>query len=202
MAAPIAEPPHLAADLKTLCLSTITAQWRPLAEQATRQRQAPADYLAQLAHPGGDRAPGAAHPTPHSGCPFPDAQDARRLLVRRATGPRPRRGPGGLRLRLRRRGRQRRPRRRGGNRQDPSGHRPGNGLLPARLPGAVRDRRRAGHPARRSAATGPAATQARPARPLRGRDPRRAGAMSRSTRPAPTCCSASSANATSAAASW
>ena len=45
MAAPIAEPPHLAADLKTLCLSTITAQWRPLAEQATRQRQAPADYL-------------------------------------------------------------------------------------------------------------------------------------------------------------
>ena len=50
MAAPIAEPPHLAADLKTLCLSTITAQWRPLAEQATRARQAPADYLAQLAH--------------------------------------------------------------------------------------------------------------------------------------------------------
>ena len=43
MAAPIAEPPHLAADLKTLCLSTITAQWRPLAEQAIRQRQAPAD---------------------------------------------------------------------------------------------------------------------------------------------------------------
>ena len=50
MAAPIAEPPHLPADLKTLCLSTIAAQWRPLAEQATRQRQAPADYLAQLAH--------------------------------------------------------------------------------------------------------------------------------------------------------
>ena len=50
MAAPITEPPHLAADLKTLCLSTIAAQWRPLAEQATRQRQAPADYLAQLAH--------------------------------------------------------------------------------------------------------------------------------------------------------
>ena len=35
---------------KTLCLSTIAAQWRPLTEQATRQRQAPADYLAQLAH--------------------------------------------------------------------------------------------------------------------------------------------------------
>ena len=50
MAVPIAEPPHLAADLKTLCLSTITAEWRPLAEQATRQRQAPADDLAQLAH--------------------------------------------------------------------------------------------------------------------------------------------------------
>ena len=50
MAAAIPEPPHLAADLKTLCLSTITAQWRPLAEQAARQRQAPADYLVQLAH--------------------------------------------------------------------------------------------------------------------------------------------------------
>ena len=50
MATPIAEPPHLAAGLKTLCLSTIAAQWQPLAEQATRQRQAPADYLAQLVH--------------------------------------------------------------------------------------------------------------------------------------------------------
>ena len=50
MATPIAEPPHLAADLKTLCLSTVASQWRPLAEQAARQRQAPADYLAQLAH--------------------------------------------------------------------------------------------------------------------------------------------------------
>ena len=50
MAMQFAEPPHLATDLKTLCLSTITAQWRPLAEQATRQRQAPADYLAQLVH--------------------------------------------------------------------------------------------------------------------------------------------------------
>ena len=50
MAVQFAEPPHLATDLKTLCLSTITAQWRPLAEQATRQRQAPADYLAQLVH--------------------------------------------------------------------------------------------------------------------------------------------------------
>ena len=42
--------PALAADLKTLCLSTIATQWRPLAEQATRQRQTPADYLAQLNH--------------------------------------------------------------------------------------------------------------------------------------------------------
>ena len=50
MATAIAEPPHLAADLKTLCLSTIGAQWRLLAEQAARQRQAPADYLAQLVH--------------------------------------------------------------------------------------------------------------------------------------------------------
>ena len=50
MAAAIAEPPHLAADLKALCLSTVAAQWQPLAEQAVRQRQAPADYLAQLVH--------------------------------------------------------------------------------------------------------------------------------------------------------
>ena len=50
MSTTIAEPPHLAADLKTLCLSTIGAQWRLLAEQAARQRQAPADYLAQLVH--------------------------------------------------------------------------------------------------------------------------------------------------------
>ena len=34
MAAAIAEPPHLETDLKTLCLSTVATQWRPLAEQA------------------------------------------------------------------------------------------------------------------------------------------------------------------------
>ena len=34
MAAAIAEPPHLAADLKALHLSTVAAQWQPLAEQA------------------------------------------------------------------------------------------------------------------------------------------------------------------------
>ena len=50
MATAIVEPPHLETDLKTLCLSTVGAQWRPLAEQAARQRQAPADYLAQLVH--------------------------------------------------------------------------------------------------------------------------------------------------------
>ena len=44
------EPPHLETDLKTLCLSTIAAQWRPLAEQAAGQRLAPADYLARLVH--------------------------------------------------------------------------------------------------------------------------------------------------------
>ena len=57
MATAIAEPPHLATDLKTLCLSTVAAQWRPLAEQATRQRQAPADYLAQLVHLGPEPPP-------------------------------------------------------------------------------------------------------------------------------------------------
>ena len=44
------EPPHLETDMKTLCLSTITAHWRPLAERAASQRQAPADYLARLVH--------------------------------------------------------------------------------------------------------------------------------------------------------
>ncbi len=48
MAAATTEPPHLAADLKALYLSTVASQWRPLAKQAVRQRQAPADYLAQL----------------------------------------------------------------------------------------------------------------------------------------------------------
>ena len=50
MATTTVEPPQLAADLKTLCLSTVATQWRPLAEQAARQHQAPADYLAQLVH--------------------------------------------------------------------------------------------------------------------------------------------------------
>ena len=50
MATAIAEPPHLTADMKALYLSTVASQWRRLAEQAARQRQAPADYLAQLVH--------------------------------------------------------------------------------------------------------------------------------------------------------
>ena len=50
MATATVEPPHLEADLKTLCLSTVEAHWPPLAEQAARTRQAPADYLAQLVH--------------------------------------------------------------------------------------------------------------------------------------------------------
>ena len=50
MAAAIAEPPHLAADLKVLRLSTVASQWQPLAEQAVRQRQTPAGCLAQLVH--------------------------------------------------------------------------------------------------------------------------------------------------------
>ena len=37
MVTAIAEPPHLETDLKTLCLSTVATQWRPLAEQASRR---------------------------------------------------------------------------------------------------------------------------------------------------------------------
>ena len=37
-------------DLKTLCLATMATEWRPLAAQATRERQPPAEYLAQLVH--------------------------------------------------------------------------------------------------------------------------------------------------------
>jgi DNA replication protein DnaC len=49
MAAPkISEPPHLATDLKTLCLATIGAHWERFAEEARRKRQPHADYLADL----------------------------------------------------------------------------------------------------------------------------------------------------------
>ena len=52
MVTAITEPPHLETDLKTLNLSTVAAQWRRLAEQAARQRQAPADFFARLAECG------------------------------------------------------------------------------------------------------------------------------------------------------
>jgi len=49
MAAPkISEPPHLATDLKTLCLATIAVHWERFAEEARRKRQPHADYLADL----------------------------------------------------------------------------------------------------------------------------------------------------------
>ena len=44
------EPPGLAADLKTLCLSGVGANWSRLAEQARRRRQPHAEYLADLMH--------------------------------------------------------------------------------------------------------------------------------------------------------
>lgn len=44
------EPPHLVADLKTLKLPTMAAQWERLAQEARRGRQAHPDYLAELAH--------------------------------------------------------------------------------------------------------------------------------------------------------
>ena len=50
MTVAVPEPLHLVTDLKTLCLATMTAEWRPLAAQATRERQPPAEYLAQLVH--------------------------------------------------------------------------------------------------------------------------------------------------------
>lgn len=42
-------PPHLPADLKTLCLPTIAAHWQRLADEARRQRQSHGEYLADLA---------------------------------------------------------------------------------------------------------------------------------------------------------
>ena len=172
MAVQFAEPPHLATDLKTLCLSTITAQWRPLAEQATRQRQAPADYLAQLVHleVTGRRERRIQRRIQDARFPMlktldafsfeaqPDLDrdavlqvfdcsfvaDAANVVFVGGVG------TGKTHLSIA----------------------SGDGLLPARLPGAVRDRGRAGHAARRSAAAGTTGPQARPARPLRRRDRR------------------------------
>jgi DNA replication protein DnaC len=42
------EPPHLALDLRTLCLPTIAANWARVAEEARRERRSHADYLADL----------------------------------------------------------------------------------------------------------------------------------------------------------
>jgi DNA replication protein DnaC len=46
--APIAEPPHLLADLASLKLATVASHWQRLAEEARRQRQPHAEYLADL----------------------------------------------------------------------------------------------------------------------------------------------------------
>ena len=50
MTAAVPEPPHLVTDLRTLCLATMATEWRPLAARAARERQPPAEYLAQLVH--------------------------------------------------------------------------------------------------------------------------------------------------------
>ncbi len=44
------EPPHLLADLKTLCLPAFAANWQRLTSEAERKRQTHQDYLAELAH--------------------------------------------------------------------------------------------------------------------------------------------------------
>lgn len=44
------EPPHLVADLKTLCLPGFVANWQRLAQEADRKRQPGPEYLAELAH--------------------------------------------------------------------------------------------------------------------------------------------------------
>ena len=46
--AAVAEPPQLAADCTTLGLSTVAAHWARLATDASRRRQAPPEYLADL----------------------------------------------------------------------------------------------------------------------------------------------------------
>lgn len=44
----IQEPPRLAADLASLCLSTVGKHWRRLAEAAAKGRQGHADYLGDI----------------------------------------------------------------------------------------------------------------------------------------------------------
>ena len=43
------EPPHLVTDLKTLCLTSVAKEWRRLSEEARTRRQAPQDFLADVA---------------------------------------------------------------------------------------------------------------------------------------------------------
>ncbi len=45
----IVGPPHLLADLKTLCLTTMGAQWERFAKEARRKRQPHGEFLADLA---------------------------------------------------------------------------------------------------------------------------------------------------------
>lgn len=47
--AKIQEPPHLVTDLKTLYLKSMATQWRQRAEQARSNRQAHAEFLADMA---------------------------------------------------------------------------------------------------------------------------------------------------------
>ena len=46
----VAEPPHLAVDLKELKLPAIAAHWQRVAAEALRKRQTGPEYLAELAH--------------------------------------------------------------------------------------------------------------------------------------------------------
>ena len=74
MATAIAEPPHLAADLKdAVPVDGRVAVAGPWPSRPPRQRQGPADYLAQLAHlevdrPAGSAASNAASRMPASRC--------------------------------------------------------------------------------------------------------------------------------------
>jgi DNA replication protein DnaC len=47
--AKVPEPPHLVADLKTLCLTSLAKEWQRFAQTARTQRQPHADFLADVA---------------------------------------------------------------------------------------------------------------------------------------------------------
>lgn len=182
MATAITEPPHLAADLKALYLSTVASQWRPLAEQAVRQRQAPADYLAQLVHLEVTARRERRIQRRIQDARFPMLQvfdcrfvaEAANVVFVGGVGT----GKTHLSIAL------------------------GMACCQRDYRVAVRDRGRAGHDARRGAAAGPAGPQARPARPLRRCPRRRAGVRpARQDRRRPAC-SGSSASGTSAGVWW